>query len=411
MLLSLSLLAACHNDDNNSNKPEFPTKFSNLSVEENKQNLEDNGITLVNDLTTLKNSTGIQTSVAFNAHLDGSTGLDNLGARATTNVRLIQILSSFGKGKTSASNALKELGTAGDFTSFQDEYNNDLGIYTFNKADESWSYEKTGDKIVFKFPSTEAGTVNNAEYAIYGYKGVTITSNLGGSDYTGDYPSALKADLTVDGTKKMGYVFSAAYNSSGDPSAVTIALSIDNFTFTYAVSNSTKEAKVEYSLTEDSKILFAFGLSSTGSFSSDNIENSSGAGDVVTSGSAYFQILNIKFSGKVNADALAKALENATTEEEQAQAWNDNYKLLVYYADSKQKIADSEFYATERTDTYNECGENPDTHQYECHDVEEQVPTIDIRLVFADGTKSDLETYTDVGFQDLSDKLDALFND
>jgi len=403
-----AIMAACHKDEvNTTNQPEFPTEYSELSVEQNKKNLEDNGIELADNITTLKNTSGVQASIAFSEYLDGSERPESIGGRiaaSNNGIRLIELLGSFGKGNSSVENVLAGMRTSEDFASFKDEYTDLLGVYTYDKANDTWLYEKTGDQIIFKFPSTKTGTANNAQYSVYGYQGVTISSNLGGDNYTGDYPTALKADLTIDGVKKMGYDFSAAYNSSGDPSAVTVIFTIDNFNLKYALTNSTSEGKIEYSLTQGDKILFAWGVIADGSFSSDKIESSNDAGDVLTSGSAYFQIMNIKFSGKVQVKSLTDALNVATTDAQKVAAWNDNYKLLVFYADSKQKIADSEFYVATKTET--DCYYNDDD-ELVC-DEEHEVSYLDVRMVFADGTKSDLKTYTDVGFQDLQDKLETL---
>ncbi|HEY9048351.1 MAG TPA: hypothetical protein VIN08_20730 [Ohtaekwangia sp.] len=423
LILSGILAVSCGKDDeetNNTNEPEFPTEYSDLTVEQNKANLEDNGISLVKSVTSLKNTSGIQTSIAFSKHLDGSTLPDNLSNGRVSNtqgVNLLTILASLGNDKTSVADALSNMRVeAGDFTSFQEEYESLLGIYTYSKANDTWTYTQTGSKIVFRFPSTENGTTNNAEYSVYDYKGTQITSNIGGDSYTGDYPTALKADLTIDGTKKMEYSFSAAYDSNGEPTNVSTSITIDNYKFSYDVENTTTKASVDYGLTQDGKNLFAFGARATGNFNSGNIENSGGPEDVFETGSAYFQILNIKFSGEVNTPELVKALDAAKTKAEQAAAWNANYKLIVFYADSKKKIADSEFYVTTESITYpdygsDQCKFDQWGYPYDCPDVTETRENLEVRIVFADNTKSDLATYTETGFEDIQDELSAFIED
>ncbi len=416
LMVAASVFVGCSKDDDEvkTTEPEFPTDYSELTVAQNKTNLEDNGVSLVNAVTTLKNANGIQTSIAFSKHLDGSTLPDNVGGRVDNNggVRLLQLLASFGNGSSSPAKTLSGLRVASDdFTSFKAEYNDVVGVYTYSKANDTWTYEKTGDRIVFKFPSKETGTVNNAEYAVYGLETVTINSDLGGDDYTGDYPTALKADLTIDGTKYMGYSFSASYNSNGDPSAVAISLSIDNYTLGYEVSNSTSDAKFDYYLKDGDKLLFGYGIRAQGNFSSTAVEGSQNAGDVVTTATAYFQIMNIKFSGEVNANALADALDVATTIEQKLAAYNANYKLIVFYDDSKQKIAESEFYIAEEEYTEGEWIYDSQTQQYEYVETQKTKKVLEVRLIFADGTKSDLATYTDTGFADLQDSLETFIDD
>jgi len=417
LILAGSVVVGCSKDDNEvkTTEPEFPTDYSELTVEQNKTNLEDNGVSLVNSVTTLKNASGIQASIAFSKHLDGSTLPDNIsGGRVGDNggVRLLQLLASFGEGKSTPAKTLSGMRVAtSNFESFQAEYADVVGVYTYSKANDTWTYEKTGDRIIFKFPSTEAGTVNNAEYDIYGLETVNITSDLGGADYTGDYPTALKAELTVDGQKRMSYSFSASYNSKGDPSAVSISLSIDNYTLAYEVSNSTTEAKFDYSLKDGDKMLFGYGVRGQGNFSSDAVEGSQNVGSVLTTATAYFQIMNIKFSGEVNAKALADGMETADTIEEELALLNANYKLIVFYDDSKKKIAESEFYVTDEEYTEGEWIFNEQTQQYEYIETQKTKKVLEVRLIFADGTKSDLATYTDTGFDDIKNALDDFIED
>jgi hypothetical protein len=79
-----------------------------------------------------------------------------------------------------------------------------------------------------------------------------------------------------------------------------------------------------------------------------------------------------------------------------ADAWNGSTELVVYYADSKEKIADGEFYVNTVEDY---CWDTDgDFIDDECYSSE----IVDIRLVFADESKADLATYTDEGFDELS---------
>jgi hypothetical protein len=428
VLILSGLLLACGSDDDATEptkpiEPEFPTEYSEKSVEENKGQLEDNGIALVNKVTTLKSSSGIQTSIAFSNHLDGSTLPDNLSdgrASSSKTLGFMQLLASFGRGNSSfgklASGART---TAVEFESFQQYYNDLIGVYVYNKANNSWSYTKTGTKIVFQFPSTENGTSNNAEYVIYDYKGTTISGGggIGDDDYTGDYPTALKIDLTIDGNKKVEYSLATSYDSKGTPTSLTISIVIDSYQFLYELVNTKTEAKLDYTLRESGNVLFAFGARGKGSFEVDNVEGSEEVDDVITDGSAYFQIMNIKFSGEIDTKSLYTELDNADTKEEEAAIWNKYYKLIVFYDDTKKKIADSEFYVVTGEETYCEwvpedLDGNGQIEWWEetCEEHSRETKELDVRIVFADGSKSDLATYTDVGFSDLEDELNEFID-
>jgi hypothetical protein len=406
---SSMLITSCKDDDKKSVVPvvEFPTEFDSKTVEENKIQLENNGIALVDNLTAFKNTAGIKTSLSFE-HFLSVASLPS-GRKATSNnaIDMLLSLAHFGRGKVSASDVLTGMRQKEDPTTAQEEYDAAVGIYTYNAANNEWTQEVTGDRIVFKFPATEGGTSNNAEFAIYGYTSVQVVNKA--TDYTGDLPTALKADLTVDGTKQIEYTFSASYKSNGDPESVATALTIGVFKLSFDAKNTTSEVGVNYALTKSGENLIALGAGATGTFNSD-AENS-GPGDVLNTSTAYFQLMNIKFAGEVKVKTLTDALSTVETIEQQAAAWNANANLIVYYADSKKKIADSEFYSTTRTTSEEYCYFDEIDQVYTCDTYEETNDVIDIKLVFADGSKSDLQTYTDIGFDELSTKFEDFADD
>ena len=120
-------------------------------------------------------------------------------------------------------------------------------------------------------------------------------------------------------------------------------------------------------------------------------------------------------AGEVNVKGLDDGLSNGDLSiEEEADVWNANTTLVVFYADSKKIIADTEFYGTEESETYSYCWDmNNDGQQTpdECQEFTDVHENLEIRLVFADGSKSDLETYTDVGFEDIQDEIEAFMDD
>jgi len=418
LILSGAILAACGDDDDKNSttniEPEFPTEFSDKTVEQNKSELQDNGIDLVNKLTTLKSSSGIQTSIAFSEHVDGATLPESIGGRVASNsgVSLLQTLAEFGKGNATPGKVIDGMRiNADDEVSASEIYDALKGTFTYSAGNNAWTFAQGGDKIIFKFPSTKTGTANNAEYALYDFKSAQVTNTIDGQTYTNEYPTNLKADLTVDGTKKMEYSFSVTYDSKGNPTNLTTSLKIDTFTFAYALTNTTTEAKLDYSLTEGSTVLFAVGARGKGSFTVGDVADDTD--DVVANASAYFQILNVKFSGELDADALRTAVKAAKTEQQVADAYNANYKLTVFYADSKKKIADGEFYVGKESSEDLVCTSGDGNHdgvispgEKICQWTMVEKDALEVRMVFADGSKADLETYTSVGFADLQTQLE-----
>lgn len=418
ILLGTFLVLSCDDDKDVTPEDQLPTEFSELTVEQNKANLESNGLELVDNMEQLKNSAGVKTSISF-SHFLSSADLPEVGRKATSlqPVDLIRALANFGQGKGSVTEVLSSFRSKQsepEPETAQEIFDTYEGVFTYNAAENTWTHtESDNGKIVFRFPSTKEGTTNDAEFAIYGYESVTV--NNPELEYDGDLPTALQADLTVSGTKHISYSFAASYQSNGEPTAVETILTINAFKFTVAVVNATSEVGVDYSLVHADKNLVAFGVGATGNFTSSNIEQSEGPGSVVNTAQAYVQLMNIRIAGEVNVKGLDDGLSNGDLSiEEEADVWNANTTLVVFYADSKKIIADTEFYGTEESETYSYCWDmNNDGQQTpdECQEFTDVHENLEIRLVFADGSKSDLETYTDVGFEDIQDEIEAFMDD
>jgi hypothetical protein len=405
LFLAGAMLVACGSDDDVA-KPiddedpdtevptEDPTEYADLTVEENKAKLQDNSIEFANSVETLKNSSGIETTIAFSTFLENAGVPLNEGRKSSLPIfDLVNNLKDFASGK-SIDNTIAGLRTAEEVTSIQDEFNNSAGTYTYNRPEQIWVYtESPTDKIVFKFPSKEEGSTNNATYTVYGYTGKNV-SNSAVEGYEGEYPTGLKIDLEIDGQKKLEYVLAAGYNDKGEPTSLTLSVKVDAFVLAYEVTQDGKKAAVRYSLKENDKKLYELGVDSDGTFNTGTIEDANTGEEVFDKGTVYFQMLNIKFSGHIDVDALAAALDKANTPEQTAAAWNDNMKMIVFYVDSNKKIADGKVILIEETDDWG----NEDTY-------------IDLQLIFANDTKMSVETFAETGFDKLTKKIEDIFGE
>jgi hypothetical protein len=408
------LMSACDdNEDPASIRPkvEIPTDFSNLTDEQNKENLEDNGIELVNAMTAMKNTAGVKSAISFTHFLGEAEIPQNsrnaIGANKV--ISMMHLISRFGLGTADGSEVLKSLRKKEDEPqTAQELFDNYAGTYAYNSTTDEWDYTKGTDKIEFKFPSTETGTANNATFAIYGYTSVQVSNAE--AEYEGDLPTTLKADLTVSGTKQIEYDFTAAYKPNGEPTAAATSLTIGVFKLSFDMVNTTAEVAVNYSLTQNGDNLLSLGAGASGNFTTEGTEE---AGDVVNSASAYFQIVDIRFAGKVDAAALSEAFGAINYDvdgysEDEAAAYNAHTEFVVFYAQDNTKIADLEFYSSERTDSYSYCYYDFDLAQNVCETFEETSEAVDVRLKFKDGSPVDLETYTNEGFATLDAELREL---
>lgn len=393
------LVFSCNKDEAVKPENEASDKFSELSVEENKAKMEENGLDMIREMEELKSVSAIETSLNL-ARLLTYFGEGD----ASTGGRMINSLRDMQAGSGSVKEVFSAMRMQGEFPteepqSIQDFFDIYAGTYTWAAAKEEWSYTEGGSDVTFKFPSKESGSANNAVFRMGNYQG-TNKANPIDESYSGDLPTSLKMDMSVDGNKVMDYSFAATYNDAGEPSSLDVTLALGPFTFAIQQSYNAQAANVTYSLKNEEKLLMAFGADTKGNnFDSENLDNVDDPSKVVEEISAYFQLMNIKVAGMVDAKNLMAGLNQIDFENDQEATskaldiYTEHYKLQVYYADSKLKIADTEFYSYTTTDPWS--GE-----EYE---------EIDIRLVFADGSKSDLENYFETGFDGLAGELQAFF--
>lgn len=426
LLLSAALFVACSDDDDGDKSivpdEQLPTEFSELTDEQNKEKLEENGLELVQDIRQLKNTQGVKTSISFSYFLS-SAELPETGRTAGSlqPLDLIRSLAAFGEGNVSVTDVLKS--ARGKETDPEDEdpdtaqelFDSNVGVFTYDAELETWSHTPGNNgKIVFRFPSTKEGTQNDAEFVIDGYTSQQV--NNPEVEYNGDLPTALKASLKVNGTEHIGYALAASYKANGEPTSIETSLTINAFKFSVKVTNTTQEVAAEYTLVHGDKTLISLGAGASGNFDSSNINDNydEDFGTVLQRAEAFFQIVNIRFSAELNAQGLDNALQAAETIEQEADAWNANVTMVVYYADSRKKIADTEFYGTTETHEYQQCIDLNADETYgpgECNTVSFEEEAMELRLVFKDNSTSDLETYTDVGFEDIRSEIEDIFDE
>jgi hypothetical protein len=221
---------------------------------------------------------------------------------------------------------------------------------------------------------------------------------------------------TVGSNNVMTYNFKAAYNSAGDPTSMNSSMAMGAYSFAITMGNDTKNATAEYSLKKNNSVLVAFGASSKGDFAIKNLESDEeDPSKIVNEGSAYLQVKNIRIAGKTDLKALYAAgftgfsdyEASEETVKKDVELLNKHYKLMVYYTDSQEKIADTEFYTYKDTRWEYDWYYDENTGEWVDTTHEKEVLVADIRMVFADGSKSDFATYFNKGFEDFNKELEA----
>lgn len=371
--------------------------------EQNKENLQNTGLSMMKEMEDAKNLVGIDYTKHFANLVEKA---DPFGSNAAfMPMKVITALALFGEnGSTKALESSLKRGGSED--NLNDAYTSRLGEYSWNG--NGWN-KKESNKIILRFPSAE-GKGNNASYEIsfVNYTGTSLLPE-------GNTPSSVDAKFIVDGNIITQLEFTGKYNSDGIPNLLDAKLSVKPYSFSSTFTNTTTKVSKVFAFKRLDKILLAMGAEITGNMNKaiieDIVNNEKGEelNKVVKSISAYTQLFDVKIKGEANVDGIVNDVKGKdnVSEEDAVSTANKNVKISVSYVSTGQQIAGSEFYL--RDHTYQDYQFNTVSNQWE--PVERTDKELDIRMVFKDGSKADLETYFKNGFDKLGDEFEKFAQD
>jgi hypothetical protein len=423
-------LTSCKKDD--SGDPVFDAPYADASVEENKASLEDAGVEMINEMEAMMDAKALDVASSF------SNIAENLfdGNSALAFTKPLTTLALLNDKKASTNEVFAALkSTSADPGSMADAWADAVGRYEWNNTTDDWDYTSGGNAIVIEFPGLETDATNTAIFTVNNFDYVEVANMAYEEDLdiSGpvQMPTSLKAGLTYKGDAIMSYSFSASYTSDGIPTSLKTSLDIDGFVFSIDISHSVNSSLgMTYSFKHDSKTLIEVHADASGNWSEDNIEDNTETvsevytdyygndyydewdevyfENILSSSNAYIQILNIKVAAKIDIANFGKkmralddkydAIDYEDTDweaytKEQVALLNQYAQLVVVYADNNKKIAVAEAYAYEYEDYYGSDW------------------SMDVRFIFADGSKADAESYFDDGFGDLIDDMNDLITE
>jgi len=401
LVLGLSF-SSCKKEDDDP----LDVGYTNLTDEENKEKIEDEGIKMVGELDQLKETDAVDVSVNL-AEL-----LDTLFSEEETPpmMKPIGLVASLADGDVSPGQVFDGLKAAteepGNLT---DIWEMVAAKYTWNPVTESWDSSGSADAIIFEFPGLETDATNTASLTIDGFTVKTITTPIDPiiDDIGNELPTGLEIALKYNSVDIITYSLSASYEDDGVPTSLSSVLTIDEFSWSLDITHKPySEAGITASFKHADKILMEGHVDTKGNWTKDNIDENTAEEDdpyienIIFEGNAYIQVMNIKVAGDIDVKNLVPVIRDLEEQypgedddytqaynEAFAKAMNDHVRLIVVYADENKKIGEAEAYAY--------------------HDVEYNEWHTDIRFVFADGSKSDIETYFGQGFSDLEAELNA----
>jgi hypothetical protein len=407
LILALSagvFFTSCNKDDSTTNAE---PGFSKLTVEQNKQGIEDAAIAFVQETSGLVDVQAAAAVDQLTSLTPAKSGVDALG--------LIKVIAGLNDGTNGKNvNAFLKAGSpdlAGAIDSLE-------GVYTWNSSTQVFDKTSASNSITYLFPFDAASTTNDCEFK------VTIATVAVDGSVTGITlaPSLIEGALKIKGTSAATYKVTAAYDAKGIPTNFQATITVDTYKWQYTVARSASAASMDFLFAHGSKTLVNYGGEIGGNLNFDDIQafveenqaaDSLVAGQITEGGTyvqnvkMYFQVMTVKIVETANTKELAKviddlntAIDNGSKTEAEAQDLivaevNKNVSVYIMFTDNNSKIADGEMYLNTIIDPYSQ------------EDRTEPA----MRFVFGDGTKADMNSYFETGFEDFQTEMETMVTD
>jgi hypothetical protein len=350
LICSFSLFTSCKDNDDNSDNSGFDDlknyKYSELSVEKQKEKLQGDANSLLADLEGLKNNEAINVLKALNELL---------------NISPIELEESVA------------LRSSDDVISLSYYF----GSYKWNNSKKDWDYTAANDKLELEFPvGTKTGKILVPKSA----SSVVIESEDGEKI---EIPKDIAAKIYLNAAE-VGSISASSeiVNGYTVPALTKLSFTLGEYTLSTSLSKRTPNiATSEFK--KGNKTLIDAKINLTGNL--DNSIQDKDPGQIT--GNAVINVLDaFAFAGSINFTqytvAMNKADEDYDNKDSEnyakasAKAWNDNCELYLISLSDKTKFAK----LTQKAKSYNNYWEN--------------VPV----LQFGDNTEIETEVYFSTGF-------------
>jgi hypothetical protein len=415
VLLVMFLAAtSCKKDDEAKKDDQNNTTekvFAEFTPEQNKENVQQSGVEFVNELTQLENSASMQTAKSFKAFMELDQPNGNV-AKSLPVVNTLVSIASFNAGQSNVMDLYPSLKSFLEDPTMLDEWNDLAAKYTWNSTTEQWDSTGLQNELRIEFPSVEAGTTNNALLKVYNFNTAYVDVPNEGLQ---EVPVSVSAELTVDGTKIMSVSYSLTLNNEKLPTQLTAQTTIDDFVFSSTLSNTNNtDASVEYLSKHGSKTLMKFVYSMKGSWSQssiDDFEVNEKIEKVIQSGNVTVQLMDIGAGGSFDVkgfidglsskglDIYSSDIEGEADMETVVEVINQNVDFSVKYVSTGKILAEMNAQKKSFEDEwYDDNGNLQTGTKWEPEMI----------MVYADGSKVDMETYFDTGFNDFVTEVNKL---
>ena len=392
--------------------------FSDLGVEQDKQNIENEGLALIGDLRDLSNTTfavtgmemakmlGDQPLAARNRLLGAIAGVGNAMGQEKSIDQQFDLLKSI---------AYNEGGI------FSSMWNEGKGVWEWNPAlNDFLRTSVEGDEIIYKFPSLATSKNNNATIRFYGFK-----------VHTGEFPGSgesLGEGLVVDEMIQELYFSMHVdeelvatsniindFSQDGRFDDVAITFNPLPFSFTAELGRMDNNARWHYKITNEENVILEHLLEVlakedlSDDYPFENIETT-------------FRIKGVEIVGQVDGDKLfpiiseieainesgqvLSAVEEQAQMERLATAINENAEFKLKYVDGGV-VAKAYAQAVFKKDVYSYY----DSQLGREVEINESYWDVGLQFEFSDGSKISVETFFEQNFDRFTEELERFFKE
>lgn len=372
--------------------PPTDLPYSTLAPEQHKQNLEAAGIDFVEKINTLPDE----------KFVDVLTFLADLSPSVSSTSSVSSVLSI---GKAASKKDIKGIFKATtSAATTENKISEVYGIYTWNKNTEEWDEAPSTSKLELRFPSSSLSATNDATLT-FSYVASPVKANLDGDNI--ELPASATTSLKIAGTTSDLLKMTSAYEykADGTPTKATVDITLGSFALHTSVNNTTKNLDSQFSLKKGTEVLLSLTTAAVGNMTVTNGNTVENFGDFLKNANATFEIMNIKLVGVVDVKAIDDAinvnLSDSLENVNEALALNTHAKFVAMNKNDNTVIAKVVFVPI--SDPYCYSYYNGTNWVNECYNDY----TLDPQLVFKDGSKQTFEFFTEQGFTQLIDEMDA----
>ncbi|GAB1416007.1 hypothetical protein MASR2M117_14130 [Paludibacter sp.] len=374
-------------------------KFSKLTVEQQKQKIEDQGIAFANAIASIQDTKLFKTA----EHAYELLQKDSTPVSAVMQMMKRDLVNNPNEALNSIDRQMRVM--AQEDEDFWGEY-----VYNFTTKE----MEKTKvlvNKVIVKFPSNENATTNDG-LLTFDY----TKSNVKIPDTEEYYPAASALSIVVGSNTLMTASMTGTYYDDGSPKKADNSLKIDDFEWTASFENNQSKATTSYEFKKGKQSLINAYGEIRGKLSKTNIENAINnekldqAFEYIAAGVSVMNIgvktLVKDFKGFFNKmeNFDEKGKTEKEIEEARAKIFNDYTSATAYFVKEDEKFADVKLEVVEKEYVYY------DWDQQQQKPIEITIKEYNSEPVFvlSDGSKVSPEKFFATGFDNLEKKIEDL---